>query len=88
MRADRFASLAAALVVGGGTLLAASRANAAEAVNGWSLNGWSLNGVALNGIPLNGTATSAGASQGFDFNYVSAQGVSWTAPCPLPLDRR
>lgn len=92
MLTHRIASLAAAIVVGGGTLLAVSGADAGfamnrVAMNGMSLNGVALNGIMMNGIMMNGATDSAVASQGFDFNNVSVQTVSWTGDCPLPLDR-
>ena len=83
MRTKRFASLAAAIVVGGGILLAASGANAMLSLNLAELNGMSLN---LSGV--NGISSSAAASQGFDFNSVSTLGVTLTQPwvCPPPVD--
>lgn len=76
---------AAALLAATG-ILGASEANALGGPNGVSLNGVAMNGLALNGLALNGTTASAVASQGFDFNNVSVQTVSWTWDCPLPLD--
>ena len=77
MLTKRFASLAAVIVVGGGILLTASGADAMLSMNGMSLNLAGINGVTGN----------AAASQDFDFNSVSVQGVSWSAECPLPVDR-
>jgi hypothetical protein len=69
-------TIIAAALLAATSILAASEANALVMFNGWSLNG----------VALNGTTASAVASQGFDFNNVSVQTVSWTWDCPLPLD--
>lgn len=87
----RIASLAAAIVVGGGTLLAASGADAGIGMNGMSLNGIMMNGIpmngwSLNGLRVNGANASAVASQDFDFNNVAVRALTWD--CPLPLDRK
>jgi hypothetical protein len=90
MRTDQFASLAAAIVVGGGTLLAASGADAISSYNGIQMQGMSMQGMSLNALSLNGNGvpSNAAESQGFDFNNVSAWVLTWTWDCPLPLDRR
>jgi hypothetical protein len=87
------ASLAAAIVVRGGTWLAAAGADAGS-FNGASLNGISLKAGAINGISLNGMFNAAKdnavAAQSFDFNNVAVRTVSWPEVCGtgrLPSER-
>lgn len=97
MRTKRFALLAAAVVVGGGTMLSAPGADASVVANGISANGLHDNGLGDNGLSQNGVYSNLGgsngvtgtaiASQGFDFNNVSMRAVTWSTECSLPADR-
>src|SRR5512134_1289277 len=92
MCTKQFGLLAAAVVVGGGTMLSAPGADAFVVANGLTWNGISANGLSQNGMHSNvagsnGVTGTAIASQGFDFNNVSMRAVTWSTECSLPADR-